>query len=498
MHWLVVIVKLNIHNKGYNMSGFLTNSGLAKLAVATPLTPMTVKYMAFDSGTGTASPSMSALFNEVYRTEIPNPVKDPSEPKNLVFSGFVPTTVGGWTVYGVGLFDSLNVLVAYLQLAEPILKSSPDSALKMSWQQDFIITLANSGETDLIITDSIEFRHDAITHRDLPESHPISAITGLQDALDNQIVHNNLLGRNSADAHPISAIFGLQDNLDNKDASIGLDRKYKKITSNYTVANDDGGLIEVDASSGDIVITMAKSTAHIAKEISFIRTDSSVNTVTLDPTSGDNFYIEGANYSLAPFNKYELFTATAGEDYWTGGRSNQTILTTTSGTLKIVDKGIDIGQPVLMADIADMFVGMVSPFAMNSAPSGWLACSGQSVSRITYAKLFAKIGTTFGTGDGSTTFKLPDMRGEFIRGFDGGRGVDTGRDFGSNQADEFSSHNHNIKMGGDANAVVPTNTNNAVTTSVDGGGIYGSIQISSVGGTETRPRNIAMLYCIKY
>ena len=130
------------------MAGFLTNSGLAKLAVATPITPMPVKYMAFDAGQGTPSPSMSALFNEVYRTEIPNPVKDPDNPKNLTFSGFVPTTVGGWTVYGVGLFDSLNVLVAYLQLADPIVKSDPSSALKMSWTQDFIIALANAGEVE--------------------------------------------------------------------------------------------------------------------------------------------------------------------------------------------------------------------------------------------------------------------------------------------------------------------------------------------------------------
>ena len=70
------------------MSGFLTNSGLAKLAVATPLTPMTVKYMAFDSGEGTPTPTMNALFNEVYRTEIPNPVKDPDQPKKLNIQWF--------------------------------------------------------------------------------------------------------------------------------------------------------------------------------------------------------------------------------------------------------------------------------------------------------------------------------------------------------------------------------------------------------------------------
>jgi len=64
---------------------------------------------------------------------------------------------------------------------------------------------------------------------------------------------------------------------------------------------------------------------------------------------------------------------------------------------------------------------------MNAAPDGWRACSGQAVSRTTYAALFAAIGTEYGVGDGSTTFDLPDLRGEFLRGWDNGRGVDSGR-----------------------------------------------------------------------
>jgi len=55
--------------------------------------------------------------------------------------------------------------------------------------------------------------------------------------------------------------------------------------------------------------------------------------------------------------------------------------------------------------------GVVLPFAGTSAPAGFLLCGGQAVSRATYAALFAAIGTTFGAGDGSTTFNLPDLRG---------------------------------------------------------------------------------------
>lgn len=80
-----------------------------------------------------------------------------------------------------------------------------------------------------------------------------------------------------------------------------------------------------------------------------------------------------------------------------------------------------------------MASGIVLPFAGAAAPGGWLLCQGQAVNRTTYAALFAAIGTAFGVGDGSTTFNVPDMRGEFPRGLDAGRGVDTGRTLGSAQ-----------------------------------------------------------------
>ncbi|WP_390895807.1 tail fiber protein [Neisseria elongata] len=69
-------------------------------------------------------------------------------------------------------------------------------------------------------------------------------------------------------------------------------------------------------------------------------------------------------------------------------------------------------------------------FAMQSAPTGWLKADGSAVSRTQYPVLFAAIGTTFGVGDGRTTFNLPDLRGEFVRGWGDSRGVDRGRAFG--------------------------------------------------------------------
>ena len=142
--------------------------------------------------------------------------------------------------------------------------------------------------------------------------------------------------------------------------------------------------------------------------------------------------------------------------------------------------------------LAALIPGEVKWFAMNSAPSGFLKANGAAVSRTTYANLFAAIGTLYGAGNGTTTFNLPDLRGEFVRGLDDGRGVDTGRAIGTAQADEFKSHTHVVSGvwitsgGASPQAIAGSTLNGASPTT------------SATGGTETRPRNIALLACIAF
>ncbi len=136
--------------------------------------------------------------------------------------------------------------------------------------------------------------------------------------------------------------------------------------------------------------------------------------------------------------------------------------------------------------------GMIAHFARNTAPSGFLKANGAAVSRTVYAQLFAAIGTVFGAGDGSTTFNLPDLRGEFMRGWDDGRGVDAARVFGSAQGDELRSHTH----------LAPSSNGLAGGFEVPGAAAsydyLSSAPTAATGGTETRPRNIALLACIKF
>lgn len=137
--------------------------------------------------------------------------------------------------------------------------------------------------------------------------------------------------------------------------------------------------------------------------------------------------------------------------------------------------------------------GSVIWHARTTAPVGYLKANGALVSRTTYSALFSAIGTTFGVGDGSTTFAIPDLRGEFVRGWDDGRGIDSGRAFGSAQTDDFKSHVHRVSpiySGSGGTARIGFNGNNAQSGQ--------SQDTLANGGDETRPRNIALLACIKY
>lgn len=75
----------------------------------------------------------------------------------------------------------------------------------------------------------------------------------------------------------------------------------------------------------------------------------------------------------------------------------------------------------------DVPAGIISPYGGIAAPSGWLLCFGQAVSRTTYAGLFAAISTTYGVGDGSTTFNIPDLRGRVVAGQDDMGGTSANR-----------------------------------------------------------------------
>lgn len=82
----------------------------------------------------------------------------------------------------------------------------------------------------------------------------------------------------------------------------------------------------------------------------------------------------------------------------------------------MIKAALNENNGLVKSETAPRMIGEIKYFAMNTPPSHCLACDGSAVSRTTYAALFAAIGTTWGAGDGSSTFNLPDLRGEWVQG----------------------------------------------------------------------------------
>lgn len=114
----------------------------------------------------------------------------------------------------------------------------------------------------------------------------------------------------------------------------------------------------------------------------------------------------------------------AAEDAQAAAEAAQAAAETAETNAETAEANAEAAQAAAEAAISS-FTGVVLPYAGATAPTGWLLCYGQAVSRTTYATLFALIGTTYGVGDGSTTFNLPDLRGRFPLGKDdmGGSGA---------------------------------------------------------------------------
>lgn len=135
-------------------------------------------------------------------------------------------------------------------------------------------------------------------------------------------------------------------------------------------------------------------------------------------------------------------------------------------------------------------VGAVFDLAYATTPAGYLYCDGTAVSRTTYSALFAVIGTTYGAGDGTTTFNLPDYRGCFKRSLDSGKGLDPSRAIGTYQADMFASHTHSYDWRGN---YLPQTGSSTYCWNGDS-----TQQTGATGGSETRPKNISVYTVIKY
>lgn len=265
---------------------------------------------------------------------------------------------------------------------------------------------------------------------------------------------------------------------------------FEDLTSNAYNATEMGvftstGVLFALYSQSTAIFTKAAASASLIS-IDLVLTNSQATSVTVPSTPGFNYP------SATPTTAGVAQIATTA--LVTAGVDNTTIITPALLSARLGA----ISYPYVPLSSV---VGALQHFPFTSAPSGWLKANGAAISRTVYSALFTAIGTSFGVGDGSTTFNVPDLRGEFLRGYDDGRGVDTGRTFASIQQDAIQDHVHRYRLfqnqgaGGSGFYALQTSANTSYYTD----GVYDvTASHPYVGTTETRPRNVAHLACIKY
>lgn len=296
--------------------------------------------------------------------------------------------------------------------------------------------------------------------------------------------------------------------------------------SAHTVWQNQGGRYRFDQAFCDAIGGYPKGAVLIndASDTEYI---SLVDANTHNPNSGNNtgkwavHAGKGLKASTTQAGIVQLSSATNSD--------REDMAATPKAVKAAYDKAVE-------AVANDLPSGAVMYFAGQTAPAGWLKADGAAVSRTTYAALFAAIGTTYGAGDGRNTFNLPDLRAEFVRGWDDGRGVDSERAFGSAQGHAVANHYHptGVFWSDNDDLTMPRETEYGNKTSMQAGDpaavVLGASQgganqknyhldanlannkgsgnnwtlttrtdhmTVAQGGGETRPRNIALLACIK-
>jgi microcystin-dependent protein len=219
--------------------------------------------------------------------------------------------------------------------------------------------------------------------------------------------------------------------------------------------------------------------------------------------AGANLTIDAANGTgTGGSGKIVFRTAPAGTTGSVANTMQTAMEVNNDGSLAVTGGITTAGRPV--AEF--MPIGGVLPYAGSSAPSGWLLCFGQAVSRATYAALFAIVGTTYGVGDGSTTFNLPDLRGRAVAGKDdmggsaanrltGTSGGVSGSNLGAAGGDQqhtlteaqMPAHAHRMYFGTETpesgsgdnaikNPSAVSGSTSSLTTTVGGGGAHNNVQ----------------------
>ncbi|AMH08983.1 phage tail protein [Klebsiella aerogenes] len=481
----------------------LTNQGAARLANATALgTKLNLTQMAVGDANGklpTPDPAQTALINQQRIAPLNMLTVDPANVSQIIAEQIIPENEGGFWIREIGLYDDDGVLIAVANCPETykpklaegsgrtqtirmilIVSSTTAITLKI----DPSVVLATRQYVDEQVIEVKSYVDDVLAQHEKSRNHP-DATTAAKGFVQLSSATNST---SEALAATPKAVKAANDNANNRLSKTGNLSEIKSAgtaaqlsaqqnigLSSYGIAPalaaETGKDLNSLLTQGVFVLTNPLNAPEPANNAGTVF----VEVMTWQSGSGDNGYrliqrLYGYGTSGSIANRVWVRTRTTGWGDWYELYSQANKPT-----------AADVGAIVR----EDAPVGIPHPWPLVTAPLGWLICNGATFDKAMYPYL----ASAYPSG------KLPDLRGEFIRGWDNGRGVDPGRSLLAWQDDMIKKHSHTLGTykSVDAGIKMPVTAGAELSNSGVGGAMY----TGEAGSSETRPRNIAFNYIVR-
>ncbi|KAB3104253.1 phage tail protein [Escherichia coli] len=484
----------------------LTDIGAAKLASAAALgVPLKITHMAVGDGSGvlpTPDAKQTALVNEKRRAALNMLYIDPQNSSQIIAEQVIPENEGGWWIREVGLFDESGALIAVgncpesykPQLAEGsgrtqtvrmvLITSSTDN---ITLKIDPAVVLATRKYVDDKALELKVYADDQMAkHLAAPDPHSQYApkesptFTGTPKAPTPAAGNNTTQVATTAfvQAALTALINGAPATLDTlKEIAAAINND-----PNFSTTINNALALKAPLSSPALTGTPTAPTAAQSVNNTQIATTAFVKSAIAGMVGSAPAALDTLNELAAALGNDPNF-ATTMLNALAGKQPLDNTLTNLSGK--------DVAGLLTYLGLGEgsaLPVGVPVPWPSATPPTGWLKCNGADFSAEEYPELAKAYPTN----------KLPDLRGEFIRGWDDGRGVDSGRTILSLQGDTFKAHDHYFQEIWGATG--PDGTGGPYVVGADATGArinLKTIATNAPGGSETRPRNIAFNYIVR-
>lgn len=474
----------------------LTNAGIAyETACKAAGVPIKLTQISVGDGGGAVynpAATATALKREVWRGPLNALFQDEKNPSWLLAEVTIPPDVGGWYVREAGLWTDTGILYAIVKYPESFKPVLATSGSGKEFYIRSIFETSNASLVTLLIDDTVvkatrawvmSYLAEELGKLDGKQSVRVAATTnvvlnGAQQidgvaviAGDRVLLPNQTLAKDNG-----LWIVANGDWVRANDANVSA-----KVTPGLTVMVEEGTL------NGD-------SLWHLTTNAPITLGTTALTFKMLAGRTG----IAAGTYKSLSVDEYGRATAGSNPDTLAG--------------FGIKDSYTKAEVEALIAKASALPVGSIVAFPVDTPPPGFLELDNSVKSSATYPDLSAYLGGKFNKGDeGVGNFRLPEARGEFLRGWDHGRGVDAGRASGSTQSDSLKAHYHFLPTGSgggqavDPNGEIPTvvlkdtAADWVLRTEGDNAELsIGRVRTYNFGAaTETRPRNIAVMWCIK-